>query len=251
MFRVRGITNNPNVKIIEQKGNFMVLEHQSDLSVSPESALPLYFAQKMGCRRRQLYVNIDNTGVVVQSGAMQWMLGNVNSTTGVKGVGDLVGKVLSSKVTKESAIKPEYVGSGKLMLEPTYKYILLVDVADWGSITLEDGLFLACDKTLTQKTVMRSSLSSAALGGEGLFNLSLTGNGIAALESPVPFAELIEVQLQDDTFKIDGNMAIAWSSSLQFTVERSSKTLTGSLVNGEGLVNVYRGTGRVLMRPTA
>ena len=38
--------------------------------------------------------------------------------------------------------------------------------------------------------------------------------------------------------------------SLQFTVERSSKTLLGSVVNKEGLVNVYRGTGRILMAPT-
>ena len=44
-------------------------------------------------------------------------------------------------------------------------------------------------------------------------------------------------------------MAIAWSDSLKFTVERSTKTLVGSAVSGEGLVNVYRGTGRVLIAP--
>ena len=49
--------------------------------------------------------------------------------------------------------------------------------------------------------------------------------------------------------KIDGNMAIAWSGSLNFTVERSGKTLIGSAASGEGLVNVFRGTGRVLMAP--
>ena len=46
-------------------------------------------------------------------------------------------------------------------------------------------------------------------------------------------------------------MAIAWSRSLQFTVEKSTKTLLGSLASGEGLVNVYRGTGKILMAPTA
>jgi len=44
-------------------------------------------------------------------------------------------------------------------------------------------------------------------------------------------------------------MAIAWSNALKFTVERSSKSLIGSAVLGEGLVNVYRGTGNVLMAP--
>ena len=46
-------------------------------------------------------------------------------------------------------------------------------------------------------------------------------------------------------------MAIAWSDSLKFTVERSSKSLFVAAVNGEGLVNVYSGTGKVLMAPTA
>ena len=70
------------------------------------------------------------------------------------------------------------------------------------------------------------------------------------MESPVPREELIEIEVQDDIVKIDGNMAIAWSASLQFTVEKSSKTLMGSAVNGEGFVNVYRGTGNILLAPT-
>ena len=32
---------------------------------------------------------------------------------------------------------------------------------------------------------------------------------------------------------------------------KTTKTLVGSAVSGEGLVNVYRGTGRVLMCPVA
>ena len=74
---------------------------------------------------------------------------------------------------------------------------------------------------------------------------------IAALESNVPYEELIEVELDNDELKIDGNLAVCWSSGLEFTVERSTKTLVGSAVSGEGLVNVYRGTGKVLMSPVA
>lgn len=59
-----------------------------------------------------------------------------------------------------------------LMLEPTYKHILLEDVSDWGSLVLEDGLFLACDSSITQKVVARTSFSSAVAGKEGLFNLT-------------------------------------------------------------------------------
>ena len=71
------------------------------------------------------------------------------------------------------------------------------------------------------------------------------------MECNVPENELIEVELENDELKIDGNLAVCWSSNLDFTVERTTKTLVGSAVSGEGLVNVYRGTGRVLMSPVA
>ena len=96
---------------------------------------------------------------------------------------------------------------------------------------------------------MRSNVSSAVAGNEGLFNLGIQGNGVVCLESACPKEELVTISLQDDVLKIDGNMAIAWSGSLDFTVERSGKSLIGSAASGEGLVNVYRGTGKVLMAP--
>ena len=181
---------------------------------------------------------------------MQWMVGEVRATTGLKGVGDFLGKAVRGSVTGESAIKPEYTGSGTLVTEPTYKHILLIDVAKWNrSIVLDDGLFLACESTLKHKAVMRSNFSSAVAGNEGLFNLGIQGNGIVCLESPCPKEELVEITLENDILKVDGNFAIAWSGSLDFTVERSGKSLIGSAASGEGLVNVYKGTGKVLLAP--
>jgi uncharacterized protein (AIM24 family) len=104
---------------------------------------------------------------------------------------------------------------------------------------------------LKQTLVPRSNLSSAVMGGEGLFNLGVQGKGTLCLESVCPKEELIEIELQDDVLKVDGNMAIAWSGSLEFTVERSGKSLVGSAASGEGLVNVYRGTGKILLAPVA
>ena len=246
----KNLCENPNIKVVQELGGFKVLEHQKDLSVSSLNAVEEFFAAKMNVKKRQVLIQLQDDSYTIQSGAMQWMSGNVSMTSGVKGVGNFLGKMVSSAVTGESAVKPEYKGSGSLMLEPTYRHILLLDVAQWGSLVLDDGLFLACQSSLNQKVVARSNVSSAVLGGEGLFNLSLNGKGIVALESPVPMDELITVSLQDDCLKVDGNMAIAWSGSLNFTVEKSTKSLLGSAVSGEGFVNVFRGTGTVLMAPT-
>lgn len=251
--RIVNLENN-NRKIIRTINNFHVLEYVQDASVSPMNAIDEYFMSKMNVRRRQVVIDISRDhSAVIQAGAMQWMGGNVQATSGVKGLGDLFGKAIKGAVTKETAVKPEYVGEGFLVLEPTYKYIILQDVSKWGNVgmTIEDGMFLACDANVKRNIVARKTLSSAVLGGEGLFNMSLQGNGAVALESNVPEDELIEIELENDELKIDGNLAVCWSSNLDFTVERTTKTLVGSAVSGEGLVNVYRGTGRVLISPVA
>ena len=161
-------------------------------------------------------------------------------------------KLVRGSVTGESAIKPEYEGTGIVTLEPTYKFILLEDVTDWnGGIIIEDGAYLSSDASLTHRAEMISRPSAAIAGGEGLFNLGLYGNGLVALESSVPREELIIADLYDDVIKIDGSLAIAWSPTLQFTVERTTKSLIGSAASGEGLVNVYRGTGRIMFAPVA
>ena len=250
MYQINNFTNNDDIKVLERMGAFSVIEYQRDLSVSPENAINAYFCAEMNIRRRQIVCNLAFSNVTVQSGAMQWMVGDVRATTGIKGVGDLVGKAVRSKMTEESTIKPEYTGDGVLVLEPTYKHIILLDVADWnGSVVLEDGMFIACESTLKHKAVMRSTFSSAVAGNEGLFNLGLQGKGVVCLESPVPKGELVEITLEDDVLKVDGNQVIAWSGSLKFTVERSGKSLIGSAASGEGLVNTYRGTGKVLLAP--
>ena len=250
MYKVKNFTDNNDIKILKQMGPFTVVEYLRDLSVTPMTAEVSYFSNLMNVRKRQVICNLAVSPVTVQSGSMQWMIGNVNATTGIKGVGDLFSKAVRGKVTGESAIKPEYTGNGQMILEPTYKHIILLNLEEWnGSIILDDGLFLACESKLQQKAVMRTNISSAIAGNEGLFNLGILGNGVLCIESPCPEEELIEIELENDVLKIDGNMAIAWSGSLEFTVERSGKSLVGSAASGEGLVNVYRGTGKVLFAP--
>ena len=252
MYTINNFTNNDDIRIVNQLGAFTVIEYVRDLSVMPSEALLAYYCNEMNVRKRQVICDLKEANITLQAGAMQWTVGNVNATTGVKGVGDLFGKALRGSVTGESAIKPEYTGDGTLVLEPTYKHILLVDLDEWnGSIVLDDGLFLACDASLKHKAVPRSNLSSAIAGNEGLFNLGIVGHGILCLESPCPREELVEIELKNDVLKVDGNTAIAWSGSLEFAVERSGKTLIGSAASGEGLVNVYRGTGRVLLAPVS
>ena len=203
MFKIANFTNNDDVKILSELGPFTVIEYQKDLSVMPSDAAIAYYSAAMNVRKRQVICDLSKASITLQAGAMQWMVGNVNATTGIKGVGDLFGKAVRGKVTGESAIKPEYTGDGILVLEPTYRHLLLLDLKDWNeSIVLDDGLFLACDSRLKHKAVMRSNVSSAVAGNEGLFNLGIKGSGILCLECPCPREELVEISLDNDVLKV-------------------------------------------------
>lgn len=250
MYKINNLLENDDIRVADSKAGMKVIEYLSDLSVMPSTAITAYYCSRMNVRKRQLLIELNGNEYTLSSGAMQWFVGNIEAVADVKGVGDFLGKAIKGSVTKEGAVKPKYRGNGTLILEPTYKHILLEDVSSWNNgMVLDDGLFLACEAKLQHNIVARSNLSSAILGNEGLFNLKVSGEGIVALESPVPREELVEVELQNDVLKVDGNFAIAWSDSLNFTVEKSTKSLIGSAISAEGFVNVYRGTGKVLLAP--
>jgi uncharacterized protein (AIM24 family) len=245
---------NGNVKVIDQDGVFSVLEHVTDLSqFSATEAISRYYMSNQGIRKRQLKIELKNQSVRLQAGAMQWMAGQLELTTGVKGLGGLIGGVIRGAVTGEKAIVPQYTGTGIVVTEPTYKHIFLVDVGQSNAgLVIADGLFYACDATVKMEVEFVKSISGAVAGKQGWFNMRLVGSGIAAMESPIPFSELVRIDLTSgDTLKVDGSFAIMWDGSITMTVERAGKSLIGSAMTGEGLTNVYRGNGSVYLATPA
>ena len=94
MYQINNFTNNDDVKLLDSLGPFTVIEYQKDLSVMPGSAQLAYYCNAMNVRKRQVICDLSKANITLQAGAMQWTVGNVNATTGVKGVGDLFGKAL-------------------------------------------------------------------------------------------------------------------------------------------------------------
>ena len=233
-----------NVRIIEeyQSGGLKVeiLEYEKLLGISNSSmAQQVYFMEKQNIRVRQIALYLNNEKVTIEKGAMSYFQGNIQMVSGVT-LGNALGRMVRGAVTGEQMAQPEYTGSGLLVLE----------LAPNESVIVDDGMFYCAQGSVTVKTVSQRNLSSAIAGGETLFQQQLTGPGIIILESVVPMTEIDIIDMENDTLKVDGNFAVLRSSTLEFTVERSAKTLIGSAVSGEGLVNVYRGTGQVWLAPT-
>ena len=116
MYKINNFQNNDDVRVLDERGPFTIIEYKKDLSVTPSTAMLSFYCNEMNVRKRQLVCDLAKANITLQAGAMQWSAGNVNATTGIKGVGDLFGKALRGKVTGESAIKPEYTGNGTLVL---------------------------------------------------------------------------------------------------------------------------------------
>ena len=248
------VSTRENVKIIDSSANKSmkvdILEYQKLLGGrSPYSAQMMYFMDKQNMKARQAAIYLTNDCVKVEPGALSYMQGNLEMVSGVN-AGNLLGRMFTGAVTGEAAAQPEYRGTGMIVLEPTFMHLLTLELAQGEEIIVDKGMFFAAQGSANVSAYMQGNISSAALGGEGIFQTSIKGPGLVVLESIVPMCEIENIELQNDVLKVDGNFAVLRTGGIDFTVERSAKTLVGSAVSGEGLVNVYRGTGQVWLAPT-
>ena len=114
----------------------------------------------------------------------------------------------------------------------------------------DKGIYSCSIGEINVDVAMQKNISSALFGGEGLFQTQVIGSGIAVFNSPVHLDELVKVDLDNDTLKVDGSFAILRSASLEFTAEKSAKGFYKTFKSGEGLLQTFRGTGSVWLAPT-
>lgn len=186
-------------------------------------------------------VLLENDDVRCEAGAMRYYRGNIQMES--KGPGG-VGGFLKAAVSGESAFKPLYRGTGKLVLEPSFHGFMAIQLSGHHLI-LDRGAYVASDGEI-EVTAIANKAGAALLSGEGLFQTSVKGTGTIIVQIPGP-VEIID--LVNDRLVVDGSFAVARTDILSFTVEKSTKSMLGSMTSGEGLVNVIQGTGRVWLCP--
>ena len=57
------------------------------------------------------------------------------------------------------------------------------------------------------------------------------------------------MHLENDRLVVDGRSVVGRTGSLNYTVERATRSLFGTVSSGEGFVRVYEGTGDLLIAP--
>lgn len=181
--------------------------------------------------------------MVLEAGQLHYWLGHFQMQASAPSAGKLV----KSWVSKEKAVRPIYTGWGEIWLEPTFGEVEILELNGSESWILDKGSFLASDATV-ELGVYTNPMFSSLFGGEGMFQTQVSGVGKVFYWAPGPVQAVV---LQGETLTVDGSFAVARTASLEFRVEKSARGLFGSMISGEGLVNVFRGYGTVMLAPVS
>jgi uncharacterized protein (AIM24 family) len=197
---------------------------------------------------RQVRVLLKNGELITESGALQFMKGDVTMKVD-SSLKSAARGILSNKLTGETSVKPRYTGNGEIYLEPSFDHFLVFEM-DNEEIVADKGVFYCCESSIAVGVAAQRNISSALAGGEGLFQTRLTGSGICVIQCNVPIEHILIYQLDNETLQVDGNYALLRRGKINFTVEKSTKSWIGTARSGEGLLQTFRGTGEVWIIPT-
>jgi uncharacterized protein (AIM24 family) len=215
----------------------------------PETAQAIYYANQVGMQLKQIKITLQSGEAQIEAGALQYLYGQIQVENKAVGMAGLGKAMLNKLMTNESLFIPRYRGSGCIFLEPSFSHFLVYYLNN-EELICDRGLFYCGEGSLEVGAAMQRNVSSALFGGEGLFQTRIRGTGICVFELPVPASEVHCVHLNNETLKVDGNFALMRSGKIEFSVEKSTKTIFGTLTSGEGLLQTFRGIGRVWLAPT-
>ncbi|HQE93750.1 MAG TPA: AIM24 family protein [Anaerolineae bacterium] len=189
---------------------------------------------------RIVKIELNNDAVRTEAGAMYYMLGNITMEAKAPSAGGF----LKSLVSAESVVRPVYRGTGQLFLEPSYGDFTIMELngEEW---ILDRGAYYASEMSVDVSVFTNKALSGM-FSGEGFFQTKVSGRGKVIITSLGP---LETIELNNSKLVVDGSFAVARTGNLEFKIEKASKGLFGTAISGEGLVNTFTGTGKVLIAP--
>tara|TARA_Y100001958_G_C21180901_1_gene510789 strand:- start:667 stop:1353 length:687 start_codon:yes stop_codon:yes gene_type:complete len=192
-------------------------------------------------KMKLLRATLQGETVRSESGAMHYMLGNIEMQSKMPGIG----KMFKSMATGESVFRPTYTGTGHIFFGPPtfgeYNFLQLNGDA-W---ILDRGAYVASDIGINVDAHRNKGLSMIA-SGEGIFQTKVEGTGIVAYYSDGPVQEIM---LNNQTLTVDGRFAVARQASLNFETKLLGKGIMSKVSGGEGFVNIISGTGKVMLSP--
>lgn len=142
-------------------------------------------------------------------------------------------------------------GSGDVLLAPTLPGDVQILQLGASQYRLNDGAFLAAESTVSLGT-RTQGIGQGLFGGTGgFFIMETSGTGQLAING---FGTLFEIDVRPGVDAVvDNSHVIAWDATLQYRISTATaqqgffRNLVNSATSGEGLVNRFTGSGKVIV----
>ena len=188
---------------------------------------------------RWVQITLRDETVRAEAGALSHMQGDIS-------VRVLLASplgALKSIISNEALVRPSYTGTGVINLESSMGgyYPFEVTGESW---ILENGAYWASDGGV-ELGLHRERVWTSFWGGEGFidYQTMVSGSGRVVLNAPGPVEE---VTLQNDRLLVEGKLVLARTEGVDYLRRRVS-ALVPSLLSGEPVMRLYRGTGKALV----
>ncbi len=172
--------------------------------------------------------------------------GETNSKKG--GLSGLVGSLARSVVSGESMFITKATGQtegARIGIAPAVPgKVACIEVGPGKQYRLNTGAFLACDDSVFYN-MKSQDLGKAFFGGTGgLFVMETEGQGQILINA---FGDLVVLDVTPEApMTIDNEHVVAWDANLDYNIRIASGTF--GFMSGEGLVNEFHGTGKVVIQ---
>jgi uncharacterized protein (AIM24 family) len=188
---------------------------------------------------RWVQMRLHDETVRAEAGALSHMQGDIRVT--VRLPSPL--SALKSIISNEALVRPTYTGTGVINLESSMGGYHPFEVAGESWI-LENGAYWASEGGV-ELGLHREHVWTSFWGGEGFidYQTKLSGYGRVVLNAPGPVEE---ITLNNDRLLVEGNLVLASTAGVDYLRRRVS-TLVPSLLSGEPVMRLYRGTGKALV----
>ncbi len=248
----------PHIKVTDQlqEGNVLaeICEYTTlKGSKNIRSASHIYAANQANMKLKFIRLTLQGATVKIEPGLLHYMKGQLSVTaksTGGKGITGFFKGKINAALTGENAYNTEISGTGQVFLEPTFGHYFILPLRQ-EELIADKGIYVASTEGIQTGAAMQKNISSAIFGGEGIFQTKVSGSGMAIFHSPVHLDELIRIDLHEEKLSVDGNFAVLRTASLDFKVEKASRSLYKTYRSGEGLLQTFSGSGSVWLAPTA
>ncbi len=191
-------------------------------------------------RLNMVRVELKNGAFRYESGGLHYMQGALELESNMPGAGS----ILKSMVTREKIVKPVISGTGEVFLEPSFGNFTILDLKNEEWI-LDQSAYFASEMSIEIGAFSNKALS-ALFSGEKWFQTAVAGTGKVIIKSAGP---LQEINMVNDKLVVDGSFAVARTAGIELQVKKATKGIFSTMVSGEGIVNTFTGTGKVLIAP--